>query len=67
MAAPAVEGVASHPRHASNAGMDGMQLHDGHALPKRHRFTLDDAIAMNDAGVFPPDSRIELIDGELFD
>jgi Uma2 family endonuclease len=32
-----------------------------------HRFTVDDVRAMMDAGIIDPDSRFELIDGEIID
>lgn len=35
--------------------------------PVRHRLSIDDYERMGEAGIFPPDSRIELIDGELID
>ena len=47
--------------------MDAMHASDGLDLPTRHRFTLDDVIAMVRAGVIPEESRMELIDGELID
>ena len=45
--------------------MDGMQPSD--ALPTRHRFTVEDALAMEEAGLFHPEARIELIDGDVID
>ena len=35
--------------------------------PERHRFTLDDVIAMREIGVIHPDARVELLDGEIID
>lgn len=34
-------------------------------LLKRHRFTVDDYHKMGETGVLPPDSRVELIEGEV--
>src|SRR5262245_47812653 len=39
------------------------QLHP--ASVERWRFTVDDFYRMGDAGIFPPDARVELIDGEV--
>jgi Uma2 family endonuclease len=36
-------------------------------LLKRHQLTVDDYGRMGDAGVFAPDARVELIDGEVID
>jgi Uma2 family endonuclease len=36
------------------------------ALPPRRRFTVDDVWRMIDAGVFHPDERYELIDGDIY-
>lgn len=36
-------------------------------LLKRHRLTVDDYGRMGEAGVFAPDARVELIDGEVID
>jgi Uma2 family endonuclease len=35
--------------------------------PVRHRLTIDDYERLGEAGAFPPDSRVELIDGDLID
>jgi Uma2 family endonuclease len=35
--------------------------------PERHRFTVDDIYRMQDLGLIPPDSRFELLDGEIID
>jgi hypothetical protein len=35
--------------------------------PRRHRYSVADYYRMGDAGIFAPDSREELIDGEIFD
>lgn len=37
------------------------------SLPRRHRITVDDYHRMAEAGLFGPDERVELIDGEVFD
>jgi len=37
------------------------------AEPRRHRISIDDFVRMGDAGIFEPDARIELIEGELID
>ncbi len=37
------------------------------ALERRHRFGVDDWLKMGEAGVFPPDYRGELIEGEVVD
>jgi Uma2 family endonuclease len=34
---------------------------------RRRRFTVDDYYAMADAGIFRPDERVELIEGEIID
>ncbi len=31
----------------------------------KHRFTVDDYYRMGDAGVFPPERRVELLEGEI--
>jgi len=33
----------------------------------RHRFTVSDYYRMGEAGVFPPDRRVELLEGEIID
>ena len=45
--------------------MDGLQATD--VLPTRHRFTVEDVLAMERAGLFHPEARTELIDGEVID
>lgn len=35
--------------------------------PTRKRFTVDEFVRMADAGVFAPDARLELIDGEIIE
>ena len=35
--------------------------------PERHRFTLDDVIAMREVGVIHRDAKVELLDGEIID
>lgn len=35
--------------------------------PVRHKLSVDDFIRMGEAGIFAPDARIELIEGELID
>lgn len=35
--------------------------------PRRHKLSVDDYHKLSDAGVFAPDARVELIDGELID
>ncbi|MGD1889775.1 MAG: Uma2 family endonuclease [Cyclobacteriaceae bacterium] len=37
------------------------------SVPVRHRFSVDDLLLMEESGVFTPDQRIELIDGEIID
>lgn len=39
----------------------------GAAGPRRHRFTVDDYYRMGDIGILEPDSRVELLDGTIFD
>ena len=36
-------------------------------LPRRHRFSVSDYYRMGEVGILAPDSREELIDGEIFD
>lgn len=36
-------------------------------IPQKHRITLDEWRRMGEAGIFPPESRIELIDGEIIE
>ena len=35
--------------------------------PRRYRLTVDAYDRMTDAGVFPPDARIELLEGVLYE
>jgi Uma2 family endonuclease len=35
--------------------------------PERHRFTVDEIYRMQEAGVIPPDSKFELLDGEIIE
>ena len=35
--------------------------------PRRHRYSVADYYRMGEAGIFAPDSREELIDGDIFD
>jgi Uma2 family endonuclease len=35
--------------------------------PVRHRFTVDEFLAMDESGLFAPDQRLELIDGEVIE
>jgi Uma2 family endonuclease len=35
--------------------------------PSRHKLTVDDFVRMGEAGIFPEDARIELIEGDLID
>lgn len=37
------------------------------AAPVRHRFSVNDLLLMEDSGIFTPDQRVELIDGEIID
>ncbi|MEM9833125.1 MAG: Uma2 family endonuclease [Bacteroidota bacterium] len=37
------------------------------SVPVRHRFSVNDLLLMEASGVFTPDQRIELIDGEIID
>lgn len=41
--------------------------YDGPPSPEPHRFTLDDVLALQKAGVIDFDARIELLDGEIID
>jgi Uma2 family endonuclease len=43
------------------------QLRDLKALAPRRKFTVSDYHRMADAGIFEPDDRVELIDGELYE
>lgn len=36
-------------------------------VPQRRRFTLDEYHRMTDAGVFGPEDRLELIEGEIIE
>ena len=36
------------------------------AAPTRRRFTVDEVLAMDQTGIFHPDERLELLDGEIF-
>jgi Uma2 family endonuclease len=36
-------------------------------LLQPHRLTIDDCIRMYEAGIIPPDARVELIEGQIFD
>jgi Uma2 family endonuclease len=38
-----------------------------HEWPRRHRITVEHYYRMADAGLFAPDERVELIDGEIVD
>jgi Uma2 family endonuclease len=38
-----------------------------HEWPRRHRITVDHYYRMAEAGLFEPDERVELIDGEIID
>ena len=44
-----------------------MGIADSPAVLQRHRLTVDEYHRMGQAGVFPPDARVELIDGEVID
>ena len=35
------------------------------AAPTRRRFTVDEVLAMDEAGIFHPDERLELLDGDV--
>ncbi|MEO0330103.1 MAG: Uma2 family endonuclease [Bacteroidota bacterium] len=37
------------------------------STPVRHRFSVNDLLLMEDSGIFTPDQRVELIDGEIID
>lgn len=37
------------------------------ATPTKHKFTVDSLLLMEQAGIFPPDQRIELLSGEIID
>jgi len=43
------------------------QFRDLMARAPRHKFTVSDYHRMADAGIFAPDDRVELIDGEIFE
>jgi Uma2 family endonuclease len=50
--------------------MTAEKIHAARALPDKprlYRFSVDDYHVMIDADVFPPDARIELIEGELIE
>jgi Uma2 family endonuclease len=38
-----------------------------HEWPQRHRITVEHFYRMGDAGLFAPDERVELVDGEIID
>src|SRR5262245_29849969 len=42
----------------------GMHMESG---PQRHRITVNDYHRMGEVGMFPPDARVELIEGEIID
>jgi Uma2 family endonuclease len=44
-----------------------MGIADSPAVLQRHRITVDQYYRMGEAGVFAPDARVELIDGEVVD
>ena len=44
-----------------------MQAIDANRAPARHRLTVDEYQRMGEAGVFAPNARVELIDGEVID
>lgn len=37
------------------------------ATPTRHKFTVESLLLMEQAGIFPPDQRMELLSGEVID
>jgi Uma2 family endonuclease len=41
--------------------------HPQHAAVERWRFTVDDCYRMGEAGIFPPEARVELIDGDVIE
>jgi len=49
--------------------LDGVRMEtiDEAPLLTRHRLTVDDYYRMGEAGVFAPEARVELIDGEVID
>ena len=44
-----------------------MGIADSPAVLQRHRLTVDEYYRMGKAGVFAPDARVELIEGEVID
>jgi hypothetical protein len=44
-----------------------MGIADSPADLQRHRLTVDEYYRMAEAGVFAPDARVELIEGEVID
>ncbi len=46
------------------ASLDTLDLQ---GLPRRHRITVGEYLRMGEAGLFAPDARVELIEGEVFD
>lgn len=47
--------------------MTGVEILDSENMPRRHRITAADYCRMAEVGLFAPDARVELIDGEILD
>lgn len=47
--------------------MASLDTLDPDSLPRRHRITVDEYLRMGELGLFAPDARVELIEGEVFD
>jgi Uma2 family endonuclease len=47
--------------------MASLDTLDPESLPRRHRITVDEYLRMGEVGLFAPDARVELIEGEVFD
>ncbi|HTQ36720.1 MAG TPA: Uma2 family endonuclease [Steroidobacteraceae bacterium] len=47
--------------------MASLDTLDVESPPRRHRITVDEYLRMGEVGLFAPDARVELIDGEVFD
>jgi Uma2 family endonuclease len=47
--------------------MASLDTLDPESLPRRHRLTVDQYLRMGVLGLFAPEARVELIEGEVFD
>jgi hypothetical protein len=47
--------------------MSSLDTLDPESLPRRHRLTEDQYLRMGVLGLFAPEARVELIEGEVFD